>query len=52
MGKMTKDEIIEIMELLQKAYSEAGKKITTGVLYEADAEPEIIVDNRTDKDIN
>lgn len=48
---LSKDEIKNILELLQEAYKEAGKKIQTAIVYTGD-EQEILIDNRKEEDIN
>lgn len=49
--KIEKEELAELLKLIQEAYKEAGKKITTATLYQGDEE-ELVIDNREDKDIN
>lgn len=54
MTKITKTEINEILKALTQGLAEGGKAIKTAVLLnpENGDEPEILIDNRKEEDIN
>ncbi len=49
----SKEDLLELIKELQKAYEEAGKKLKTAVLLEDEnTVKEVLLDNRKPDDIN
>lgn len=52
-NKLSAEDLMEILEKISQVYEEAGKSIETAVLYkEGEEEPEILIDNREEKNIH
>lgn len=48
--ELSKEELMKILEVISKAYEEAGRKINTATLINPDDTAEVLIDNREDED--